>query len=241
MEVVVERVLCNMRQRLHERLTLDDLAKTANFSKFHFARMFRQVTGVSPRRFLYALRLEEAKRLLLLTSLSVAEISYQVGYLSVGTFASRFTASVGVSPAAYRRLGGDLSSVVRAGPPSSRGTCAITGRIEACRRGSVGGPAMVGLFRDAMPEGRPTRCDVFGLPGDWSLEQVPTGRWYVLGVALAPAGSGDPPGGATIMSICGPVQVGPDRPTAYVTVRLRPMRTVDPPLLAGAARPPACS
>jgi AraC family transcriptional regulator len=109
MEHVVEHVLSTMRERLDEELTLDDLAKTANFSKFYFARMFRRVTGVSPRRYLYTLRLQEAKRLLTATSFSVAEISYRVGYRSVGTFSSRFAASVGVPPARYRRLGGDVS------------------------------------------------------------------------------------------------------------------------------------
>ena len=99
METTVEKVVGSLRHRLQEQLTLDDLAKMARFSKFHFARMFRKVTGVSPRRYLYALRLHEAKRLLITTSASVAEISNQVGYSSVGTFTSRFVASVGISPA----------------------------------------------------------------------------------------------------------------------------------------------
>lgn len=86
LEKAVRRVIETMREHLGDELTIDDMARTAMFSKFHFSRVFRQVTGISPGRFLSALRLQEAKRLLLSTSLSVADISIQVGYSSVGTF-----------------------------------------------------------------------------------------------------------------------------------------------------------
>src|SRR3954468_23765148 len=106
LERAVIRVIDTMRQNLSEQLTVDDMARAARFSKFHFTRVFQRVTGVSPGRFLSAMRLEEAKRLLLSTTLTVADISHRVGYNSVGTFSSRFRNSVGVSPTTYRQLGG---------------------------------------------------------------------------------------------------------------------------------------
>src|SRR4051794_801763 len=105
-EQAVERAIGTMRDNLAEQLTVDDMARSAMFSKFHFSRIFRRVTGVSPGRFLSAIRLQEAKRLLVTTSLNVADISLRVGYTSVGTFSTRFTRSVGLSPTRYRRLGG---------------------------------------------------------------------------------------------------------------------------------------
>lgn len=93
----VERSIETMREHLDEKLTVDDLARSAMFSRFHFSRVFQRATGVSPRRFLSAMRLEEAKRLLLATSIMVVDIGHQVGYDSVGTFSSRFRSSVGVS------------------------------------------------------------------------------------------------------------------------------------------------
>lgn len=104
-ERAVGRAIENMRANLGERLTVDDLARSAMYSKFHFSRAFLRVTGVPPRRFLSSLRLQEAMRLLDSTSLTVAEISHRVGYASVGTFGSRFQSSVGVSPTTYRRRG----------------------------------------------------------------------------------------------------------------------------------------
>ncbi|MFD0592037.1 helix-turn-helix domain-containing protein [Catellatospora coxensis] len=76
------------------------------FSKFHFSRMFQRVTGLSPGRFLSALRLQQAKQLLVTTSFNVSDISLRVGYTSVGTFSTRFTRSVGLSPTIYRRRHG---------------------------------------------------------------------------------------------------------------------------------------
>src|SRR5918992_4039442 len=105
-EQSVQRVIESIYRNIGEPITIDDMARTAMFSKFHFARIFQRTTGVSPGRFLSAVRLQEAKKLLLSTSLSVADISHQVGYSSVGTFSSRFKRSVGLSPTVYRELGG---------------------------------------------------------------------------------------------------------------------------------------
>src|SRR5579859_5367880 len=104
MQAAIERAIDTMWARYHEPLSLADIADTAILSKFYFSRVFRNFTGTSPGRFLTAIRLSKAKQLLLETSLSVAEISYMVGYNSLGTFTSRFTHSVGVSPARYRAL-----------------------------------------------------------------------------------------------------------------------------------------
>jgi AraC-like DNA-binding protein len=234
-EQVVEQVLEAVQQRLGEQLTLDDLAAIAMFSKFHFARMFRSVTGTSPRRFLYALRLQEAKRLLVNTSLSVADISHRVGYSSVGTFTSRFTASVGVPPAVYRKLRGRVSSVLRGEPPDPTVPGVIRGRLEVPDQlaGAAGpeSPVLVGLFRKPVPEGRPIRCELLSRPGDWTFRHVPAGWWYVLAIsARVPPGSAQEPE-ASMISVRGPVRVSPESPTAYVTVRLRPVRPVDPPIV----------
>src|SRR2546430_14701048 len=120
-----------MRENLGEPLTVDDMAREALFSKFHFTRIFQRTTGVSPGRFLSALRLQQAKRLLVSTSLNVADISLRVGYNSVGTFSSRFTRSVGLCPTEYRRTGGYVQSVFRAsGRPQHGSGRVVCGRTR---------------------------------------------------------------------------------------------------------------
>lgn len=94
-----------MTRRLDENLTLQDMADSAALSVYHFARVFHQETGMPPAMYLANLRLDEAKRLLLSTSLRVMEVCYQVGYNSVGTFTSRFKQEVGMPPGQFRKAG----------------------------------------------------------------------------------------------------------------------------------------
>ncbi|GAB4386764.1 MAG: hypothetical protein Kow00121_54010 [Elainellaceae cyanobacterium] len=61
--------------QLGDRLTLDQLASAVNMSPLHFIRLFKNTTGVSPHQFVLRLRLERAKRLLLMRQLSLMEIA----------------------------------------------------------------------------------------------------------------------------------------------------------------------
>src|ERR687894_27146 len=108
----VERVVTEMRDRVDATLSLRAMAEIAHLSPHHFARTFRRVTGIPPGAFLGALRLQRAKELLLTTDLSASEVCYEVGYASLGTFTSRFTQLVGVSPGRMRRLTEELSAAL---------------------------------------------------------------------------------------------------------------------------------
>ncbi|MCA1715971.1 MAG: AraC family transcriptional regulator [Actinobacteria bacterium] len=108
----VERVVAEMRERVDETLSLRAMAEIAHLSPYHFARTFRRITGIPPGEFLSALLLQRAKELLLTTDLSASEVCYEVGYKSLGTFTSRFTQLVGVSPGRMRRLTEELSAAL---------------------------------------------------------------------------------------------------------------------------------
>jgi AraC-like DNA-binding protein len=81
---------------------LDHLAGVAGLSKFHFARSFEAAYGETPIRYLTRRRIERAQDLLRSANLTVTEVCMLVGFASLGSFSSRFTALVGESPAAYR-------------------------------------------------------------------------------------------------------------------------------------------
>src|SRR5713226_7430601 len=99
----VERAIQAMHTHLHELLTLEDLASVACMSPSYFTRVFGRLIGIPPGAFLSALRLQAARRLLLTTSLSVTDICFEVGYTSIGSFTSRFTHLVGLSPRLLRQ------------------------------------------------------------------------------------------------------------------------------------------
>src|SRR3712207_4455725 len=100
----VERVITSARERLCEPISLRDMSRVAYLSPFHFNRVFHEVTGLPPAKFISAMRLDEAKRLLLNTPLSITDICYEVGYNSLGTFTRRFTQRVGLGPREFRYL-----------------------------------------------------------------------------------------------------------------------------------------
>src|SRR5450432_625377 len=101
---VVERVIQTMHTHLCEPLALEDMADIACLSPYCFSRVFHQIVGIPPGEFLATLRLDRAKQLLLTTSLSITDICFEVGYVGLGSFTTRFTQQVGVSPRHLRNL-----------------------------------------------------------------------------------------------------------------------------------------
>lgn len=85
-----------------ESVTLADMARAACLSQNHLLRTFRQAFGETPHQFLTSRRLEEARRLLRGTDLSVIEICLSVGFESVSSFSTLFRKRFGISPSEFR-------------------------------------------------------------------------------------------------------------------------------------------
>jgi transcriptional regulator GlxA family with amidase domain len=83
-------------------LDVPALARTALMSPGHYSRSFRAAFGETPYSYLMTRRIERAKALLRRGDLSVTEVCFEVGCVSLGSFSSRFTELVGESPSAYR-------------------------------------------------------------------------------------------------------------------------------------------
>ncbi|MEV0621969.1 AraC family transcriptional regulator [Nonomuraea sp. NPDC050404] len=92
-----------MRERLAEPLTLAVIAAEVHLSVYHFVRVFREATGQTPHRYLTRLRIEEARRLLSATPLSIEQIARRCGFASPGALSSAFLRQTGVRPSAYRQ------------------------------------------------------------------------------------------------------------------------------------------
>lgn len=235
-EESIRRVIDHIHQNIGEPITIDDMARTAMFSKFHFTRIFQQAAGISPGRFLSAARIAAAKELLLSTSMSVTEITYRVGYNSVGTFSTRFKNSVGLSPTAYRELSGCTPRISEQDPRYGRPSALLRGHFlpAACAPGDPApeeGTVFVGLFPDTIPQGIPVRCTILHCPGPFQLENIPEGRWYLLAQCVRP-GSEDilddrPP----TVAMHGPIEIRPGTINRPLELRLRPMQLLDPPVL----------
>ena len=89
-------------RHLQDKLTITDLACEVCLSPSHFHELFRDATGLSPHQYLIRKRLAKARELLLETQLSLADISYQVGFSSQSALTGAFRKYYQVTPAALR-------------------------------------------------------------------------------------------------------------------------------------------
>jgi AraC family transcriptional regulator len=232
----VQRVLTHMQDHLEERQSSEGLASIGALSRFHFNRVFRQLTGIPPACFFTALRLESAKQLLLTTDASVTEICMDVGYSSLGTFVSRFTQMVGLSPNGLRRMasrteGMDLRDLIPDTRPSVAGTEAIIGRIVDMTEPS--GVIFVALYDTLLPHARPLRCLVLNAPGEFAFGGLPHGT-YVLVAAALPykvSRSAFLDRGIALRGASRPIKVDAMRSTSALLLNLRPTTPFDPPIL----------
>lgn len=110
----IRRVRDRIDREYATPLNVEALARGAHMSAGHLSREFRRVYCESPYSYLMTRRVERAMTLLRRGDLSVTEICFEVGFSSLGTFSTRFSELVGVSPSEYRR---DQSHVAAGIPP----------------------------------------------------------------------------------------------------------------------------
>lgn len=110
---IVDRRLRRALEFMHDNcgreLSLAEIADAAYLSEFHFARLFKKITGATPHAYLASLRLERARRLLAETDLSISEIGARVGYTSQSHFTKVFRAATGLTPKSFREAATKLN------------------------------------------------------------------------------------------------------------------------------------
>lgn len=83
-------------------LSIDKLAAVSHLSPYHFSRLFKQSTGLTPHQYVLHWRIEEAKRLLTRTELDLAEIAQRLGFRDQSHFTERFRKITGATPKRWR-------------------------------------------------------------------------------------------------------------------------------------------
>jgi AraC family transcriptional regulator len=98
----LRRVSTYIEEHLAEDLALAELAAVTSLSPYHFARLFKESTGVSPHQYVIGRRVERAKLLLLTTHWSLAAIAHTVGFAHESHLALHFKRLTGLLPSSYR-------------------------------------------------------------------------------------------------------------------------------------------
>ena len=230
-----EQAVLLMRRSLQNPPTIAELAEDSRVTPWHFIRQFRRTVGIPPGQYLSALRIEEAKKLLLDTSERVTDICFTLGFNSLGSFTSRFTSVVGLSPSAFRNLPDRFSPnlldrrteeqekrlLLWKGPE-------IQGVIKAPE--SFSGPIFVGLFPKPISEGFPESCRILAGAGSFRMPLSQGGKFLlVAGICSFDDPSSYLVSGGRILQGIAPVfQVEGGR---ISEIEIRPPRSLAPPIL----------
>lgn len=96
-------VIDYIQQNLDHNLSLAELAEIVQLSPYHFARLFKQSTGLPPHRYQIKCRIDRAKDLLNSGKFAIAEVAQIVGFSSQGHLNYHFKHLTGTTPKAFLR------------------------------------------------------------------------------------------------------------------------------------------
>ncbi len=138
--VLLRRVRDRIDREYAQPLDVEALARGVHMSAGHLSREFKRAYGEPPYSYLMTRRIERAMALLRRGDLSVTDVCFEVGCSSLGTFSTRFTELVGVSPSVYRdRMAAEMAD--SAGETPSCITKQVTRPIRVTARSIRNGEA----------------------------------------------------------------------------------------------------
>ncbi|MUK88605.1 helix-turn-helix domain-containing protein [Ornithinibacillus sp. L9] len=237
----IDEVIAFIHRNLDESLSLTRLAKHVSYSPFHFTRIFKERIGLTPHYYISSLRLQRAKDLLLKTDLSIRDIGLEIGQQSLGTFTTRFTERVGVTPSAFRnsllQVPNHLSSLKKLNDwegmnLSKQFPSMVTGTIETPR--VFKGIILIGLFEKPIPEGLPLYGTLLSSAGDFYFSDVRPGTYYLLATAVSFEMHATDillPHRTLRAKSNTPITVAPYEDIPHQKIKLREPRLDDPPIL----------
>ena len=99
---VISKALQYVDDNYRDDIHREEIADMIYVSPNYFSKLFRRNVGMSFREYVNKLRIEESKRLLLSTNMTISEIAVYIGYFNISYFSTVFHKLVGISPAEFR-------------------------------------------------------------------------------------------------------------------------------------------
>lgn len=243
----MDQVIGYIHRHLFDPMPLERLASHISYSPSHFTRLFKEKTGLSPLYYISSLRLSRAKHLLLTTDYSIRDISLEIGQQSLGTFTTRFTKRVGVTPSEFRQSRSEASrharelqnlptwddpAVTLLSEPHLPAWAQLHGQVEPVV--PFDGFVLIGLFAKPIPEGLPPYGTLLPKPGPFCFSGVKPGTYYLMATTLnwgMDAVDMLLPQATLRTRTRSPITVKPGEPVPYLHTLLHEPSPDDPPIL----------
>lgn len=237
----IDEVIAYIHQNIYEPLPLARLAGHAAYSPYHFTRLFKERIGLSPLYYVSALRLQKAKDLLLNTNLSIRDIGLEIGQQSLGTFTTRFTERVGMTPSQFRNSTLQADRHFRSLQQLNDWRTSLPafhqhGRLHGTVHATIPfeGVILIGLFAKPIPEGLPLYGTLLSSLGDFCFTGVKPGTYYLMATSVSWEMRAIElllPKTTLRTRSREPIVVKPFSPVPHQEVMLYPPRQDDPPIL----------
>lgn len=98
----IKKIISYIHQNYKEKITLEDMAKTANVSRSECCRFFKQMTRLTPFEYLISYRINQSIQLLKNSTLSITEIAEEVGFGSVSYYIEKFRKHTNYTPKEFQ-------------------------------------------------------------------------------------------------------------------------------------------
>lgn len=196
MQHIINQIISYLRENHQDADNIEKIAAHFGYSKFHFSREFKRLTGFSANQFISSLKMEKSIEFLVKENRSVLSAHLQAGFLSAGTFSSSFEKQTGMTPKQYQKQLHYLYEVLKEYEqnrsvvkshyePSDeihqQSKCIVTLHFpKEYRRGVT----FVGLFKQPIPNHRPIVGKAIVGNTICILDKIPTGKFYLLSCSI---------------------------------------------------------
>lgn len=100
----ISRAISYLNEEYNSEFSLEDVARIANLSQYHFIRTFKSVTGKTPYDYLLDIKIDKSKILLKIKKYSITDVCFMCGFNSLGHFSTVFKRKVGILPSQFRKI-----------------------------------------------------------------------------------------------------------------------------------------
>lgn len=190
MKESVNDIILYIRNRVLDDITIGEVADYFGYSRYHFSREFKRVTGFSASDYLSSLKIEYAKQEILRNDVSITDSGFNAGFSSLGTFSTTFTKKTGMSPREYKDKVETLYTITKKYEMNKQK--AVHSQDRQISENSTllvnthfpddyePGITFIGLFKSSIPNHRPALGTALMKETFHIFKDIPNGEYHLL-------------------------------------------------------------